>query len=497
MSALAESDRTAASPRMFWRGVVGYLPVNLVQGVVGLLAIVAFTRLLSPAQYGVYALGFSAMNLCHTLFFTWMEGAMARFYAAEAGGGRLCDHFATLYRAWLATALLFVVLATIAMLAWTAPLGVKAAVGAGLASILARSLIKLVQERRRAAGDVKAAASLDILQTAGGLVLALGLIAIGLKAAGAIAALGIVAATCLVWALPIELRQLRGGRFDRPRARAYAAYGLPIAASLVFIALLATVDRFLLAAYLGEGAVGVYHAGYSLANRTLDVLFIWLGMAGGPALIMALERGGKQAMESLAREQSGAIVALTLPAAVGLALVAGPLAGVLVGPQLSGGAAHVTPWIALSAFCSGITVYYLNLAFTLARRTSMLLAAMAIPAVANIALNMALIPRFGLDGALWATAASFALGAGASFALGRRCLALPIPLTALARTGAASLVMALVVMRLPAVGGLLELGLKSSVGAAVYGALAIAMDIGGVRSRGLRALRTVRVGAPA
>ena len=34
---------------MFWRGLVGYLPANLVQGIVGLLSIVVFTRLLSPA----------------------------------------------------------------------------------------------------------------------------------------------------------------------------------------------------------------------------------------------------------------------------------------------------------------------------------------------------------------------------------------------------------------------------------------------------------------
>ena len=33
---------------MFWRGVLGYLPVNIVQGVVGLLTIVVFTRLLTP-----------------------------------------------------------------------------------------------------------------------------------------------------------------------------------------------------------------------------------------------------------------------------------------------------------------------------------------------------------------------------------------------------------------------------------------------------------------
>ena len=48
---------------MFWRGVVGYLPMNIVQGVVGLFSIVVFTRLLSPADYGVYALAFSAMSL--------------------------------------------------------------------------------------------------------------------------------------------------------------------------------------------------------------------------------------------------------------------------------------------------------------------------------------------------------------------------------------------------------------------------------------------------
>ncbi|HEY5107035.1 MAG TPA: lipopolysaccharide biosynthesis protein [Caulobacteraceae bacterium] len=492
MTAEAQIVTVSNSPRMFWRGVVGYLPVNLVQGVVGLLAIVTFTRMLSPAQYGVYALGFSAMNLAHTLFFTWMEAAMARFHARAAHSGEIAEHFATLFRAWLVTALIFSAVSVVAGLLWPAPLAVKIAVGAGMASILVRSLIKLVQERRRASGEVGAAARLDMIQTVGGLAIGLGLILIGYQAAGAIAALGMVAAACLVWALPAELRQMRGGRFEAPRARAYAAYGLPIAASLVFIALLSTADRFLLAAFLGDRAVGVYHAGYSLANRTLDVMFIWMGMAGGPAMVMALERGGKQAMEDLAREQSGAIIALTLPAAIGLALVARPLAGVLVGPALSGGAAHVTPWIALSAFCAGITIYYLNLAFTLARRTSMLLLAMAIPAVANIGLNLVLIPRFGLDGALWATAASYGLGAVASFVLGRRCLALPIPLGVMARAGAAGLVMALVVMRLPALGGLPELLLKSCVGAAVYGALAMALDIAGMRSRGLRALMPAR-----
>ena len=43
---------------MFWRGVWGYLPAQIVQGVVGFLTIYVFTRLLSAEDFGHYALAF-------------------------------------------------------------------------------------------------------------------------------------------------------------------------------------------------------------------------------------------------------------------------------------------------------------------------------------------------------------------------------------------------------------------------------------------------------
>ena len=77
---------------MFWRGVLGYLPVNIVQGVVGLLTIVAFTRLLTPEQYGAYAMAFSVVALVHTLLFTWLEAAMG--HNARTGPPRTTRHAA-------------------------------------------------------------------------------------------------------------------------------------------------------------------------------------------------------------------------------------------------------------------------------------------------------------------------------------------------------------------------------------------------------------------
>jgi O-antigen/teichoic acid export membrane protein len=477
---------------MFWRGIVGYLPVNLVQGIVGLLTIVTFTRLLTPAQFGDYALGFSAMSLIHTCLFTWNEAAMARFWAAEAGRDDGQAHAAAIYGAWRR---LLLALPVAGLIAWFWPMhpGLHWAVLAGVAAIAPRALAKLAQERRRAAGEVRAAALLDMGQTVGGFLIGAALALAGFGGAAPLIGMGAVAALALPFVIGGEHRRARAGRLDPDRVRAHAAYGVPVALSLVLALVLSTTDRFLLAGFLDEAQVGVYHAGYSLANRTLDVVFIWLGAAGGPALIMALEQGGRPALAEAAREQAELMLLLTLPAATGLALVAAPLAQLMIGPALAAGAAHVTPWIALSGLLAGLTTYYFHQAFTLGKRTRLLLVAMTIPAGLNLALNLLLIPRFGLDGALWATPASYALGLAASAWLGRRAVALPVPWLALIQAVGGSLLMALVVTRVPAVGGLAELLTKAAGGALVYGLAMAAIDAGGLRSRGLELLRARRL----
>jgi len=270
--------------------------------------------------------------------------------------------------------------------------------------------------------------------------------------------------------------------------RTYAVYGYPIAASLALTVVLASTDRFLLAYYLDEAAVGAYHASYSIANRTLDVLFLWLGSAGQPALVMALERGGLERLKEAAREQASTFLLIGLPAAAGVALVARPLAEVLIGPELRAAAASVTPWIALSALLFGLTAYYFGQAFTLGRKTKRLLLAMAIPALLNVALNVVLVPRFGLVGAAWATAASFGVGLLATMLIGRRVMALPIPWDSLVRCAVATAAMAAVVALLPPIGGFPELVLDAGVGGLVYAAVALTINASGVRDVALRLL---------
>jgi O-antigen/teichoic acid export membrane protein len=475
---------------MFWRGVWGYLPANIVQGVTGFLAIVLFTRLLSPEEFGRYALAFSVMTLAHVAVFSWLEAAMARFWAAQTPGAAQ-GHFASLYRTAFALSAGFVLVAGLAVWLWPADALFKLAVAAGLAGAPARSLVKLAQERFRAEGEVARSARLDMAVTIGGLVLGIGFALAGLGAAGPLLGLGLAPLAALPFVLPAELNQARGGAFEAARVREYALYGYPIAASLALTVVLSSTDRFVLDAYLGEAAVGAYHASYSIANRTLDVLFLWLGTAGQPALVMALERGGAERLRAAAREQLSTFLLVGLPAAAGVALVARPLAEVLIGEELRAAAASVTPWIALSALLFGLTAYYFGQAFTLGKKTRLLLIAMAIPAGLNVVLNLILVPRFGLMGAAWATAASFGLGMVATLLMGRRVMPLPIPWESLARCGVATGLMALAVSRLPAIGGFGELILDAGVGVLVYAAAVLILNAAGVRDVALR-LRTQR-----
>ena len=477
---------------MFWRGVWGYLPANIVQGVVGVLAIVLFTRLLSSEDFGRYALAFSVMSLAHVAVFTWLEAAMARFWVTETSGAGMAAHFASLYRTAFILTVLFVPVVGVALWLWPMDPLFKLAMAAGLAAIPVRCMVKLAQERYQASGDVSRAATLDIATTIGGLVIGVSFALAGAGGAAPLAGLALASLAAVPFILPGELRQARQGVVDAARLKTYAAYGYPIAASLTLAVVLASTDRFLLAAFMDEAAVGAYHAGYSLANRTLDVLFLWLGSAGQPALVMALERGGLDRLKEAAREQASTFILIGLPTAAGVALVARPLAEVMIGEELRVAAASVTPWIALSALLYGLTAYYFGQAFTLGRKTRLLLAAMVVPAVANVALNIVLIPRFGILGAAWATAISFGLGMLVTLALGRRVLALPIPWDALVRCLVATGLMALVVARLPAIGGLFELILDATVGAIVYAAAALTFNAAGVRDLALRLIRQFR-----
>jgi O-antigen/teichoic acid export membrane protein len=473
---------------MFWKGLWGYLPANILQGLIGFLTLSVFTRILSPEDYGRYALAFGISALAQTVAFTWIEAAMARFYPAES----LTDPkapalYGTLYRIFAGITILFALISGLGLWLWQVdgPDGAafKLAVGLGLGVVVFRSLIKMVQEQRRSEGRVGIASIIDMIQSAGGFALGVGLAMMGLGGGSPLLGAGLIALLTLPFVVREDWGRALKGKFVASQARVYAHYGFPVALSLILTLALFTVDRFMIAYYLGEAEAGAYHAGYSLASRILDVVFIWLGSAGGPALVMALETGGPKALQNSARTQIKTMALVMFPAVGGLIMVSAPLSELLIGEALRKEALLVTPLISLGALFSGFTTYYALQAFTLAKKTKLLMLAMAIPAVANIGLNAVLIPIYGLWGAGLATAISFGLGLISALLLGRAAITLPVAWIDLIKIAFCTAIMMACLWAIPSFGGVLELGLKSVCGLIIYAVLALSLNLNHINER--------------
>lgn len=473
---------------MFAKGLLGYLPANILQGLIGFATLMVFTRVLTPTEYGCYVLALGVSNIAWTTVFTWMESSMARFYPAERRDDPEAPVlYGTLYRCFAVIAAVFAAILALFVAFWPASMAggpvLKTAIATGLASIVARSLAKLVQEQRRSEGRVAAAAAIDMLMSGGAFALSLLLVFGGLKASAPFLSSGAIALALLPFFAREDWSRAIRGRYDGGAASRYLRYGFPISLSLIMTIGLYTIDRFMIAHYLSEADAGAYHAGFSVASRVIDVLFIWFGTAGVPAMNHALESGGAGRLRAEASRQVTLMALVLFPAVAGLLSVAGPLSNVLIGPALRGPALAIMPLVTMGALLAGLNNGYFLLPFTLAKRTRRLIVAMSVPAAINIGLNLLLIPAFGLAGAAAAYAASFAVGISVSWLLSGPIGRLPLPLLDLAKIAAAAAGMAVEIRLLPSFGTMPDLLLRPVVGALVYGALAYLLDLADVRTR--------------
>jgi O-antigen/teichoic acid export membrane protein len=472
-------------------------PLQIAQALVGLGAIAAFTRLMSAEEFGRYALALSASMLAHTLLFTWAEAAAFRFFAAARAEKRMADHFATLLALaiGLGAIVLFATGALLTFVGVREDIAALSAFAAGAA--IFRFLTRITRESDRAAFDIGRYAALETAYLAVGFAAGVALLMhFDLGAAAPFAGLLLAGAVVLCIDAPRLLARAKGGTVSVARAATYAAYGAPLAAALAIDLGVQTIARFILAHQAGVAELGAYAAAFGLA-RPLDLVFIGAGAALSPLLLAAYEEKGAEAARDTARTIFATLAAVAIPATVGLALVAQPLASLMIGATLSAEAARALPWLALTGLFAGFNLYYWSEAFQLTHRTGLRAIIMLAPGAVQLALTLAVAATYGAMGAAAAAAAGALTGATLLAIIGKRLIALPAPFAVVARIAAATAIMAAAVAATPAFAGIVGLALKVAVGASAYAFAAITLNIANTRGVAVALLRRVqRVTSP-
>ena len=469
---------------MMGRSMLAYIPVNLANIVVSFGTIVVLTRLLGSEEFGRYAIGIITMQFAHMGLFTWLEAAMARFQARAEREGDVNSHVKTLYSYAVATgAAGFALLMT---LTWVAPISgqMKTILVFALASTTIQIFFNLGMESHKAAHRIKRYSFIYSTQTL--LSFTLGIILILTTPLREVAPyIGIIIALLVALAidLPFILKQMKNGVVQSAKAKTYFNYGMPICISLLLAYALNSADMYLIAGMMGEAPAGQYNAGYNLANRSLEILFVWISMAATPIAVTLMEKEGVERSREIMKDYGASLLWIAMPAATGIALVAKEF-GFILGESVRAEAVSVMPMIAFAGVLNGLISYYAQRAFMLSGKTSMFVWAMVPPVVLNIGLNIWLIPIYGLMGAVYATVISYALGFVLAVAVGRRFYPLPIPVRATFEIGFACACMAVAVLALPDISHLpdfVALVIKAALGAIVYGT--VSMTINAANSR--------------
>jgi O-antigen/teichoic acid export membrane protein len=391
-------------------------------GIINFLALSVYTRLLMPDEYGRYALALATVSFASAVLFQWIQMGLLRFLPRHAG------HEERLLSTILAAYLLMVAVTGVGggavyLMLESGPWRMLLPVALILLWVQAwfeinlQLLVSRLKPLRY--GTLSGARALLALAVGGGLAWA------GWQAQAPLWGLvvgGFVAILCVargVW-VGISFKNA-----DRALLKDLAKYGLPLGATFVFSFVISTSDRYLIAWLIDEKSVGLYAAGYDLAQFSLGVLMMIVNLAAYPLIVRALELEGFNAARNQLKQQGLLLLAIAAPATAGFIVLANNISAVLLGTEFRVSAAGILPWIACAALVGGIKAYYFDLAFQLGKYTLGQVHVVVLASLVNVGLNLVWIPRFGLLGAAWATLAAYSAGLLLSAWLGRKHFNLP------------------------------------------------------------------------
>ena len=276
--------------------------------------------------------------------------------------------------------------------------------------------------------------------------------------------------SCAYFVIVLWVKRLGtpGWRFETLLLREWFWKGLPFALTFVLTILYFRIDQPLIFVFRGEPEAALYAAAYKPIESLLFVPITFLSVVF-PVLAVYHRERPKEMLDAVNRFYK-ALLLMGWPTAVGIFLLAHPLTPLLLGHDF------LSSEPALRVLALALGLAFINNAFigalNASDRQSSFTWAAGWSLVANLALNLTLIPLYGYQGASWATVATELVLCIAGWVLVARHVG-RVPVPALSwRIVLAGLVMGVCVYPLSGLNGF-EVAVPIAVGAVVYAVAAL------------------------
>jgi len=463
-------------PRL--RSHVFFLLARLIPSLLGFVTTAVLTRLLGPAEYGLYALGLSIIFILTIGAFEWLGLSVVRMaptikHPDPFFGTVMTSFGAVLGLCAVAAALVlglggygdYWLLTTACLIATAGSAWLELKQRLQLAEL--RETAYLWTSTGRGVVTVLLVCSTAFYYgTAASIVLALGI---------SVILVGIL--------VPEPRLNFRRYRFDADVFRMLFRFGLPLSISVGLATILMSVDKWLLLRLLGPRAVGLFTAATLVAQVPILTLASSIGPSGYSLAIRALEFESPEAAGLQLSQNFVILFGIVVPAATGIIGLSGNLGHLLVGQAFWQSVVLLTPWLSAAAVLASMRSFYVDIAFQLARRTSLLIWTNLLAVATNVALDIWLIPLFHERGAAIASLGALFISLVVAAGLSRRVFRLPVPLADAGKIVASSAAMFAVLHAIAGFTGPLALALQIGAGALTYLAAMVALNVLGARER--------------
>jgi O-antigen/teichoic acid export membrane protein len=458
---------------------LSYFIVRCGNGLLAIATLAIFSRILTPDQYGEYALLIATATVLSSLSFQWLSAAIGRFYPNYSE--RPADIMRAVSRCfWLATlgvSLLCLIALAFLEVVEIEPLNIALIFLITIA--LGRYTIGLQIANSQHAPMRYCLLSWTKLSAA--LITSVVFIYFGAAEQGALLGflLGLVLA---IWLFePHPKIGLSIGMVNARVSGEMLRFGLPLVLNFLAIVILDFVDRFMIARLLGIAYVASYSIAYDFIQLTIGPFLNIFFLSAFPTIIHLFDAKKYDAVNEHLHDLGVKLVSFGVPLAVGISILSVDIASLLFGTEYQQDAIMIMPWLAIAIFVAVFKSYYLDVPFQLHNATKKQSYIAIVMAITNIVLNVILLPRYGLTAAAWSTLAAFTVGAFLSWAMGKSFFTMPNLNISILKVSAPIIGMALVIFLMKPLVGILWLIVKLVLGSFTYLVLALLFDVANFR----------------
>lgn len=455
-----------------------YIVAKFIPGLMAFSALAIYTHLLTPQEYGVYTLIFTATILVFTIMLNWLPVGMVRFWP-----GGLYDEntfISTMGMLYRCLSLPIIILLTLTALLidhkWIAYLMASMFLLFAYTCLRHGQMLKSAQMRPKSYAIMTISCS--VLSLSFGSFLAY----------MGYGPLGLLIGIALGMLIPSFIqtidswKQFDHQQFSPELTQKLMIYGMPLAASFLLDEVANVSDRYMLAWLSGEAEAGKYAVGYDLAGNSILMIMNAINLAAYPMIVKLLDTEGKEAALEYFKMYAILLLGVSIPAVVGLSLVGPNIVELVIGEEYQESVILVLPWVASAIFFMGCGAFYMHLPFQLGNYNMGIFKIAGVVAVLNVALNYWLIPKMGMQGAAIATLLSFMISVSLGFIFGRRVFPIPFPLKEVCKILLSSFLMGLCLYYLKDFRGWLWLLVQFTSGLSIFLIASYLLNVGDVRN---------------